>query len=274
MHAMTDDQIRSAAPSVFATQPGPRTSDRYAYLPTYRVVRDMRNLGFVPVSVKEGKKRQPDGRQYAMHEIRFQRSDHMQAVAEAGLGGLIPQTLLRNSHDTTTPVSVEAGSLRVACLNGMCHPGEEFGGFRIRHVGDESKRQDEFQKGMTIILEKLNRVVEVAGVWRKLTLSPTLIDKFSKAALLARGTALDIGPEWVQHVRRPEDEGNNLWAVYNRAQENLSKGGMPGRATTGRRSTLKSISTLAVDVDFNRKLWTLASELANEVRPVSVPVFA
>ena len=39
---LSDDQIRSEAPSVFATHPSDKVSDKYAYLPSYHVVRAMR----------------------------------------------------------------------------------------------------------------------------------------------------------------------------------------------------------------------------------------
>jgi hypothetical protein len=57
-------------------------------------------------------------------------------------------------------------------------------------------------------------------------------------------------------------------------QENIVKGGVSGTTASGRRASLKRISTLAADVDFNRKLWTAASDLAAEVKPVSISVSA
>lgn len=263
---LTDDQIREIAPSVFATHAAPDTSGRYAYIPSYTVLRQMRSLGFQPVSVREGKKKQPSGRAFAMHEIRFQRADHMAAVAEAGLGGLIPQALLRNSHDRTSPISLEAGALRVVCLNGMCMPGEQFGGFRVRHAGDPSKRADDLGKGFSILMERLDNVVSVAGDWQKIHLSDSQMAAFAVKALTLKGTTLDIDAVRVLTARRPEDMGDSLWSVYNRAQENITKGGMPGHTRSGRRSALKAISTLAADVDFNRKLWAFASEVADEVK--------
>ena len=39
---LSDDQIRAEAPSVFATHPSDKVSDRYAWLPSYQVVRAIR----------------------------------------------------------------------------------------------------------------------------------------------------------------------------------------------------------------------------------------
>jgi len=273
-YGLSNEQIKTIAPSVFAEHPGPRTSDRYAYIGSGTMIERMRSLGFSPVMVREGKKKQPQGRAFAMHEIRFQKADHMKAVAEAGLGGLIPQVLLRNSHDTTSPLSLEAGALRVACLNGMCMPGEEFGGFRVRHYGNVDKRADETGRGMEILMEKLGNVVEVAQSWRKIHLMGAQVDRLVAAAAEARGTSLTLDPHEMLMVRRPQDLGDSLWHLFNRLQENMTKGGAAGRTSSGRRSSLRPVSTLAADVAFNRKLWAAASAVAADARPISVSVLA
>ena len=62
MQFLTDDQIRAKAPSVFATHAAANVSEKYAYLPTYQAVRDMRLMGLEVASVREGDKRSPAGR--------------------------------------------------------------------------------------------------------------------------------------------------------------------------------------------------------------------
>lgn len=269
---LTDAQIREIAPSVFATHAAPAASSRYAYIGSYDIVRMMRNLGFQPVMVREGKKKQPQGRAFALHEIRFQRQDHMQAVAEAGMGGLIPQLLLRNAHDMTSGLQVEAGSLRVACLNGMCHPGEQFGGFRVRHAGDPSKRLDETYKGMAIIRERLDNVLQVAGEWRRIRLQAAQVERLVQLAQEARGTTMVLDPISATAVRRDEDFGDDLWSVFNRIQENITKGGISGTNRKSQPRSIRPVSTLAADVEFNRRFWVAASELAKEVKPASLVI--
>jgi len=272
-HSLADDEIRRDAPSVFATHAGDNTSSRYAYLPSYEVVRAMRNVGLHPVQVREGTKRNPAGREFAMHEIRFRRADHMEEVATVGLGGLIPEAVFRNSHDTTSPLVFEAGMFRVLCLNGMTAPGTDFGSFKLRHAGNVSKRTDEMFAGMALIRANMTKVLDVAEQWKKIQVSPDAARRFVDRALGIRGTTLAVDPERVLRARRPGDAGSDLWSIFNRVQENLTKGGMSGRRANGRRSHLRSIGSLRADVDFNRGLWTAASEMAADVTP-SVSVMA
>jgi len=269
---MTDDELRNAAPSIFATVAAPSVSERYAYLPSYQVIRELRTLGFAPVSAREGKKKQPDGRQFAMHEVRFRRLEDYAQAPE--LGQLSPELLFLNSHDRTSPLSFDSGLHRAVCTNGMRVFDSQLTdmSFKVRHTG--KGRIDEMHAGMAVLTKNLNRTLEIAQEWSKIKLTPLQADRFAAHALDIKGTALSIEPQHLLTARRYGDHGLQLWNVFNRVQENITKGGVSGRTASGRRSSLKRISTLAADVDFNRKLWKAASELAAEARPVSVPVLA
>jgi hypothetical protein len=51
--AISDEEIRSLAPSVFASQPIEGVSERYSFLPTSSILRGMRETGWVPVRAIE-----------------------------------------------------------------------------------------------------------------------------------------------------------------------------------------------------------------------------
>jgi hypothetical protein len=55
--ALSNEQLRSIAPSIFATQPYDKVSDRYSFIPTIDVVEKMRTEGFAPFSVTQSKTR-------------------------------------------------------------------------------------------------------------------------------------------------------------------------------------------------------------------------
>ena len=267
-YGLTDEQIRETAPSVFATHAGPGTSDRYAYLPSYQVVREMRTLGLMPMEVREGKKKMPDGRAFALHQITFRPHDFHSRAPE--LGELTPEVLFLNSHDRTSGLSFSAGLQRAICRNGMRTDDETVGNFKVRHTG--KGRLDELHRGMHVLLNKLDDVLDVAQAWSEIQLTPFQASQFATKALDIKGTALSISTETVLRPRRYHDQGNSLWLVFNRVQENIMRGGLYGRTASGKRSTLREIKSLATDIDFNKKLWGAASELAREVRPSLVSV--
>jgi len=264
---LSDDQLRQQAPSIFATHPAPNTSPRYAYLPSYTVVREMRNMGFVPMSAGECRKKNPQGRAFAMHQITFRQRDYYSRAPE--LGELTPELHLLNSHDTTSPLAIDVAMMRAICTNGARTNDETYGAFKVRHTGRDKIEQ--LHAGMAKILESLDRMVEVANDWNKIQLTPFQAAQFASQALDIKGTRLSVDPLSVLKARRYADQGMSLWNVYNRVQENLFKGGLNGVTASGKPATLRKISTLVADVDFNRKLWTAAAKVADEAESRPVP---
>jgi hypothetical protein len=59
------------------------------------------------------------------------------------------------------------------------------------------------------------------------------------------------------HVWRIEDTGRSLWATFQRVQENVIRGGQPGRSAQGTRMQTRPVQ--GIDrVSLNRALWMLA----------------
>ena len=61
--------------------------------------------------------------------------------------------------------------------------------------------------------------------------------------------------------RRFDDRRPDLWSVFNRTQENLTKGGLHGRSANGRRQQTRPVQGIDSDIRLNRALWLLADGL-------------
>ena len=90
---------------------------------------------------------------------------------------------------------------------------------------------------------------------------------FAQAALEVR-----YGEDWARQspvrpgqlldARRTDDRGTDLWVTFNRVQENLLKGGLLGRARSGRRVRTRQVRSVTEDIRLNRALWRLAERFA------------
>lgn len=58
--------------------------------------------------------------------------------------------------------------------------------------------------------------------------------------------------------RRAEDTKPDLWSVFNRTQENLTKGGLSGRTANGSRQKTRPVLGIDQNIKLNRALWLLA----------------
>jgi hypothetical protein len=83
--AISDEEIRSLAPSVFASQPIEGVSERYSFLPTSSILRGMRETGWVPVRAIEQRIRTEARRGFQKHVIRFARAEHLQTWEKGSL---------------------------------------------------------------------------------------------------------------------------------------------------------------------------------------------
>src|SRR5258708_38443042 len=71
--AISDDEMRRFAPSVFASQPSEGVSERYSFLPTSSILNGMRENCWVPVRAQEQSIRTEARRGFQKHVVRFAR---------------------------------------------------------------------------------------------------------------------------------------------------------------------------------------------------------
>src|ERR1700721_1402997 len=75
--AISDDEMRRFAPSVFASQPIEGVSERYSFLPTSSILNGMRENGWVPVRAQEQSIRTEAGGGFKNHVAGFARFSHL-----------------------------------------------------------------------------------------------------------------------------------------------------------------------------------------------------
>jgi hypothetical protein len=126
---LSEDEMRRAAPSVFAMAKHRSRSDRYTHVPTIEVLRELRTEGFEPFMVAQNRSRTASKTEFAKHLIRMRH-----ASRDAGLEE-VDEIILINSHDGASPYHMLAGVFRFACRNGLV-VGSADHGVRIVHKGN------------------------------------------------------------------------------------------------------------------------------------------
>ena len=85
---LTIDQLRAKAPSIFATKPFHKMSEKYHFIPTVDVVEALAKEGFYPAKAMESRVRSEDKKGYARHLIRFRNDERGQQV-----GDIVPEVV-------------------------------------------------------------------------------------------------------------------------------------------------------------------------------------
>ena len=104
---LSEDQMRDAAPSVFAEGKHASRSDRYTYIPTIDVLRGLRKEGFEPFMVAQGQSRVEGKAEFTKHMIRMRHAGHVSTKPEAN------EIILINSHDGASSYQMLAGVFRL-----------------------------------------------------------------------------------------------------------------------------------------------------------------
>ena len=256
---LTESEIKDKAKSIFTTTGAPGTSEKYAHISTKQIVDDMAKLGWGVVDAKQVRARKDEG--YQKHLVVFRNND----IVINGEDGdhAYPQILLTNSHDGKNAFTFTAGLFRMVCENGLVICSKEFENLKIRHYGYNF---EELTNVINSMVEKLPLTVESMNRFKGKQLLKTQIEEFAKKA-----AAIRFGVEQLENITidfddlvtptRPEDQGNDLWSVFNVVQEKLVHGMFEYTSGTKLRKARK-IKNFKQDLDLNAKLYELAVEYA------------
>ena len=254
---LTKEQIKEKANSIFATKGSSTTSEKYSHIPTFKIIEDMDVLGWKVTDAKQVRARKNEG--YQKHLVIFRNPDIM---IEGGDGDTVfPQILLTNSSDGKNAFTFRAGLFRLVCENGLVVSTQDFADLKIRHFGYDFGK---LQQVITSIVEKLPLTVESMNKFKQTQLTDRQIEDFAKKALEVRFNEQEIKRitidlnEFIRPTRK-EDEGNDLWSVFNRVQEKLIDGDFK-YGFSNRERKARGIKNFNKNIELNSKLYELATE--------------
>jgi hypothetical protein len=265
--ALSFDDLRRCAPSVFAEHARPGVSSRYTFVSTVQVVALLESEGWAPVKACEQRVRLEDRAGFQLHEIRFARRADLEAGAFQ-VGSTRPEMILQNAHDGTRAYRIDAGLYRLVCRNGLIVADRDFAHVSIRHMDVSAEA---FAKAAHSVAENTPRVLEAIATWRAVPLTPAKRVDFARRAAALRWDPEQpvmklLSPEKLLTPVRYGDSATDLWTTLNVVQEHLVRGGDRYLGYTGgmgiRRNRTRALTGLSEGQNLNKALWALASEFA------------
>ena len=275
--ALSEDEMRRAAPSIFAAQAHFSRSKRFCAIPTIEVLRGLEKEGFFAVGVKQSGSRDSAKAHYTKHLIRLRRLDNAQKYR---VGDAVCEIILRNANDGTSAFELMAGLFRIRCLNSLVAQIARLNSIRVRHSGDALEKVVD---GTYRVLGAAESVLAAPREWSRIRLGCE-----AKAALAASAHVLRFGdagkaktpiqPEQLFMPRRADDCAEDLWTTLNVIQENVMRGGLSARAPTttdqhgrcrGRLVTTRAVANIDQDVKLNKALWALGERMAGLLGPAA-----
>jgi len=244
-HTYTLDQIRQIAPSVFTTEKAPHLTDKYIQTPTSRVVEDLMNLGWKVTKAQEVRSRKYKG--FQKHVVVFRNPDIM--IKGKDGDDAFPQILLTNSHDGKAAFNFRVGIFRLVCSNGLVISDADFNNVSIRHI---NYTFESLQAKVAEMIAKLPNLVNKINTFKQTQLTEEQMKDFATKAMQLR-TKQQVNVLEILTADRPQDQGNDLWVVFNRIQEKL----LGGSYRAGQRKA-RSVRNFQKDIELNEQLFELA----------------
>ena len=289
---LNDEEIKHLCPVAFKNSM--TTSERrklglskhYSFVPTMKVVNDLRTLGYECVDATQVKARKKSTNGYQKHMLTFEHpkykvdkvkevkfSDGRTAKFTTEKATEYPQLLLTNSHDGGNSFSLSAGIFRLVCSNGLVIKTEDYGSARLVHKGYSFKAVQKLVNDFNVTIDE---VLTKVTAMKKVELTKKQQIEFAKKAALLRFTAKSYNEDNIAdvvsiddllNVDRKEDAGDGLYEVFNRVQESLIQGkylyatnGKVDRQV-GKARKARQIKNFKQSIDVNKKLSELAFEL-------------
>ncbi len=222
---LSDDQIRSVAPSIFSEDKHESRSERYTYIPTITVLNKLRAEGFQPFMVCQTRVRNENKREHTKHMIRLRHANQIDA-REAN------EIILLNSHDGSSSYQMMAGMFRFVCKNGLVC-GNVLEDVRVPHKGNIA---DEVVQGAYDVLDGFDLIREVRETLQHTQLDHGEQQAFARAALSLRYEPKDtddgvtdvvatpVTERQILQPKRHDDIAGDLWTTFNVVQENMIRG--------------------------------------------------
>ena len=265
---MDKDQLKEVCPLAFTKEAtNPKVSGKYLFVNTETIIDDLDKLGWKPVQAAQRKGR---GKStiFSKHMIAFQNPD----LKIKGSDGddSFPRIIMTNSHDGMQAFKFSVGIFRLVCSNGLVVADEQFSDFKIKHKGYTF---DELRGVVNQAVADLPNKVEVLNQMKKRVLTSEEKNKLALDAMLIRA-GIEPGSEKAKKFnyddetiidildpKRKEDEGDDLWRVFNVVQEKITQGDFHAALTGAKVRKVRKIKSFEKDLKVNKELFKLATAL-------------
>lgn len=242
-----------------AIVPHESRSAKYSHVNSADVLQTLSGNGFTVHGVNRARTRKYQG--FERHSVTLRHPDYKPRK----VGDVVPQITFLNSHNGTSCAEFTAGLLRLVCLNGAV-TGFNWATFKVSHTGADI--QGRVIDAAFSVVSQFDRLLDRVEHYQGITLTREREREFGERALAIRyGDEAPINPLSILSARRVDDLGDDLWTVYNRVQENVIRGGLPGRIIgadgRARNTSTRAVTSINSGVAFNRALFDLTEEFAN-----------
>jgi len=188
------------------------------YIPTMDVVQKLQNEGWMINGVDE--QRNKKTRKITHNYVQMTHPD-FSVKNSKGKDEAYSSVLIKNSCSGNHPLQMSLGAYRMVCSNGAIRFVEDAETEKVKHTEVNYRDLDRFVHNLN---SKAQDVIAELNTWKQknMTFEQMRELAYNAAKLRFNETDENFNPDALLRVNRVEDEGNDVWTVFNRIQENLT----------------------------------------------------
>lgn len=209
------------------------------YIPTLDVMERLQNEGWLLTGVAEHRLK---SRKIESNYIQMQHPD-FSVLNKQGKTEAIASITISNSCSGKKPLEMDLGSFRLVCSNGLVKK-ETIEHSKIKHTEIDYLKLPQFLSNIN------NKALILADQINGMKYKGMSVDDMKRfaydAAKLKFQDLREIDTDSLLKVNRIEDEGEDVWTVFNRIQENLTH----------------DITNMSRDIKINQQLFAMAEQYA------------
>jgi hypothetical protein len=232
-----------------------RTSEEYRFLSTAAALGVLADHGWFAAKVVEAHCRKPENFGYQKHLVRLRSPDHGRTEA-----GVIPELVLKNSHNGESALRLFGGIHEMVCSNGLVVWRELQDIERITHRGSAA---EQLAAAVGYVASSIPENLATRERWRGVRLERHEQLAYAEAVipLVFDGEKYAIAPSELLHVRHWDQREPSLWNTMNIVQEAIIRGGVRQHRADGSHIRSRAVRDVDRNVQINRDLWRIAADL-------------
>lgn len=269
---LSKDELLKACPHAFRSEPtNPNVSDKYVQANTMTVIDDLAKLGWFPVQAKQCRAKKNSSGVRSFHMIALQ-NPNIKIMKTSADGTQVvdtyPRIIMTNSHDGYNSFKFMLGLFRLVCSNGLVVCDNQMVNMSIRHI---NYTFEELRRIVAQAIEEVPNIVATMNKMRTIELSDAQKKDIARSMFKIRknvdeNAQVEVSDDVLEDILTPvraEDRRNDLWTVFNICQEKMIKGGFSANSKNNKTRKQRGITSIKKDMDFNQKLWGVASTYLN-----------
>ena len=260
----SEEDLKNVAPSIYSRSYSPKRTDKYAFLPTDKLINVIEEKGWKAYSANQ----QGKGK-FARHMIRLENSSFGNISVKGD--SIKPQLLLDNSHNGLSSARIHIGLFRLICSNGLVIGIPNMSStFKFKHMGLD---REDIYRTVEEATEQFGEIVAHVNDMRDVNLNESQKTNFAIRAIANRyehrfikedGTvdvdnvlsSVDIKD--IYTPTRSADKSNDLWTVFNVIQEKTINGNFKMIGEDNKVRKARPITYIERNLTQNKQLWEMA----------------